>query len=82
MDRRYFYTKERLWQCFKHFDVDGTNLITVSNLREAMARNGRKVPIKEIEKMLKEVDYKQNDMIDFDEFLRLMNVEQEVDLFK
>jgi Ca2+-binding EF-hand superfamily protein len=32
--------------------------------------------------MLKEVDIKENDMIDFDEFLRLMNVEEEVDLFR
>ena len=32
--------------------------------------------------MLKEVDIKENDMIDFDEFLRLMNVEDEVDLFR
>ncbi len=32
--------------------------------------------------MLREVDIKENDMIDFDEFLRLMNVEEEVDLFR
>jgi hypothetical protein len=82
MDRRIFYTKERLWTIFKHFDVDNTNMITVDNLREAMARNGRKVPQKELEVMLKEVDLKKNDIIDFDEFLRLMNVEEEVDLFK
>jgi len=44
MDRRIFFTKERLWTIFKHFDVDNTNMITVDNLREAMARNGRKVP--------------------------------------
>jgi len=32
--------------------------------------------------MLREVDLKENDMIDFDEFLRLMNVEEECDLFR
>jgi len=32
--------------------------------------------------MLKEVDLTKNDMIDFDEFLRLMNVEDEHDLFR
>jgi len=32
--------------------------------------------------MLKEVDLKKNDIIDFDEFLRLMNIENEVDIFK
>ena len=82
MDRRYFFNKERLWQCFKHFDVDDTNMITVSNLKEAMARDGRKMTNKELERMLKEVDYNDNDMIDFDEFLRLMNVEDVVDMFR
>lgn len=32
--------------------------------------------------MLKEVDLNKNDIIDFDEFLRLMNVEEEVDIFR
>lgn len=82
MDRRVFFTKEKLWQCFKQFDVDNTNYITVSNLREAMARNGRRLPEKELEEMLREVDIKENDAIDFDEFLILMNVEEEVDLFR
>ena len=82
MDRRLFFTKEKLWNCFKHFDVDDTNYITIPNLREAMARDGRKMGQKEVQAMLKEVDIKENDMIDFDEFLRLMNVEEEVDLFR
>jgi len=43
MDRRLFFNKEKLWQCFKHFDVDNTNAITIPNLREAMARDGRKM---------------------------------------
>ncbi len=43
MDRRLFFTKEKLWNCFKHFDVDDTNYITIPNLREAMARDGRKM---------------------------------------
>ena len=82
MDRRLFFNKEKLWQCFKHFDVDNTNAITIPNLREAMARDGRKMLQKELEDMLREVDLKENDMIDFDEFLRLMNVEEECDLFR
>ena len=32
--------------------------------------------------MIKEVDLKENDMIDFGEFLRLMNDEEEIDLFR
>jgi len=48
MDRRLFFNKEKLWHVFKHFDVDDTNMITVSNLKEAMARDGRKVPKNEL----------------------------------
>ena len=32
--------------------------------------------------MIAEVDLKENDMIDFGEFLRLMNDENDIDLFK
>ena len=62
--------------------MDNTNFITVANLREAFARDAKKVKDKDIEMMIAEVDLKENDMIDFGEFLRLMNDENDIDLFK
>jgi len=72
MDKKNYITKERLWAGFKHFDVDNTNEITVSNIREALARAGRKISDDDIKKMIKEVDLTKDGKISFDEFVHLM----------
>lgn len=48
LDEKKFFNKERLWNVFKHFDVDDTNFITISNLKEALARAGRKIDNQEL----------------------------------
>ncbi len=43
IDRRILLTKERINALFKYFDNDNTNFITIDNISEALARNGRKL---------------------------------------
>lgn len=43
IDRSILLTKERINALFKYFDNDNTNFITVDNITEALARNGRKL---------------------------------------
>ena len=38
-----YLNEEKLWNAFKYFDVDNSNEITVDNLIEAMAREGKKI---------------------------------------
>jgi len=72
MDRQQFFTKERLYNIFKHFDVDDSGFITEDNLKEAMARGGRKLPEEKIKIMIKEGDYDKNNVVSFKEFKNLM----------
>jgi len=57
-----------------HFDVDNSGYITADNLKEAMARGGRKLPDEEIKNMIKEVvKCKKVEKIKFQDFYDLMH---------
>mmetsp|Transcript_17241 Transcript_17241/g.15131 ORF Transcript_17241/g.15131 Transcript_17241/m.15131 type:complete len:128 (-) Transcript_17241:140-523(-) len=77
MDKQHYMTRERLWAAFKHFDVDNTNEITAENIKEAMARAGRKLPEEEIKKMIKEVDLTKDGKLSFEEFVHIMRIEED-----
>ena len=47
-----YLNEEKLWNAFKYFDVDNSNEITVDNLIEAMAREGKKMEVEEIKNMI------------------------------
>ena len=55
LDSKIYLNNEKLWSAFKHFDTDSTNFITANNIKEAMARAGRKLPQNELDEMVKEV---------------------------
>ncbi|KAL4492626.1 hypothetical protein ABPG72_007739 [Tetrahymena utriculariae] len=72
LDEKKFFNKERLWNVFKHFDVDDTNYITISNLREALARAGRKIDNQELQEIMSEVDFNLNQRIEWSQFVTIM----------
>lgn len=77
MDKQTYMSREKLWAAFKHFDVDNTNEITAENIKEAMARAGRKLPEEEIKKMIKEVDLTKDGKLSFEEFVHIMRMEED-----
>eukprot|EP01016_Furgasonia_blochmanni_P012679 TRINITY_DN1633_c0_g1_i2.p1 TRINITY_DN1633_c0_g1~~TRINITY_DN1633_c0_g1_i2.p1 ORF type:complete len:524 (+),score=82.99 TRINITY_DN1633_c0_g1_i2:397-1968(+) len=77
LDSKIYLNKEKLWAAFKYFDVDDTNSISIANMREAMARSGRKMPDEELKQMIKDVDISKDGKISFDEFVDMMRMENE-----
>jgi calcium-dependent protein kinase len=73
MDQKKFLTKEKLWTVFKHFDTDNSGFITQDNLKEAMARTGRKLSNDEINGMMKEIDTNNDGKVHFEQFCNMMN---------
>lgn len=45
-----------MWNVFKHFDIDDKNYISLSNIREILARAGRKIENSELLDIMNEVD--------------------------
>ena len=78
LDSKVYLTRERLWAAFKYFDVNDSNVITWENLREAMARGGRKIPESELKAMIHEFDQTNDGKISFEEFVNMMRLDQEV----
>lgn len=76
LDKKKYLNQERLMIAFKHFDVDNSNVITVNNLKESMARGGRKLSNTVLEDWIKEIDVKNSGAINFEEFQELMINEQ------
>ena len=72
LDEKKLCNKERLWNVFKHFDVDDTNYISLANLRDVLARAGRKVENEELQEIMDEVDLNQNQRIEWKEFVAIM----------
>jgi len=73
LEKKNYLNKDKLQKAFKHFDVDNSDSITVKNLKESMAREGRKLSNPELADWIKEVDKKSCGKIGFDEFLEMMN---------
>jgi Ca2+-binding EF-hand superfamily protein len=62
-------TDELLWNLFKSFDIDDTNYISVSNLREVFKRLGRyEITEEEIKEAIKVHDFDGNNQLSFTEF--------------
>lgn len=76
IEKKSFLNKDRLQTAFKHFDVDNCGSITVNNLKESMAREGRKLSRNELADWIKEADRNNCGKIGFDDFLEMMNKER------
>eukprot|EP01017_Pseudomicrothorax_dubius_P029782 TRINITY_DN3654_c0_g3_i8.p1 TRINITY_DN3654_c0_g3~~TRINITY_DN3654_c0_g3_i8.p1 ORF type:complete len:589 (+),score=112.24 TRINITY_DN3654_c0_g3_i8:64-1767(+) len=61
LDQKKFLTQEKLRSVFQYFDIDKSGFITKANLKEAMARRGRKLADDDLDEMIK-----------FEEFYNMM----------
>ena len=63
-------TYQKAYAAFKQFDTDGSNTITVAEVREACKYLEDKLSDEEVEAMVKRMDQDGNGVIDFDEFAK------------
>lgn len=63
---------QKLWETFKIFDTDGSNLISTDELAQVMHSLGQNPSEIELRDMIKEVDVDLSGSIDFEEFKTLM----------
>jgi len=64
---------EELKASFKLFDKNGDGKITAMELKEAMAKLGNKMTLKEVQEMIKGVDTDGNGTVEFEEFVTMMS---------
>lgn len=60
---------KHLKEAFLKIDTDHTGYIDASELAEAMKKSNMEVPASEIDKIIKEIDYKGNKQINYSEFI-------------
>ena len=72
MDRSKLLSAERLQSAFEAFDRDKNGKISAQELK-AMLENGNKLEIEVYSKLIREVDQNGDSLVDFREFLDMMN---------
>ena len=55
------------------FDSDGNGFINASELRQVMMNLGEKLSEEEVEMMIKEADTNGDGLVNYDEFISMMN---------
>lgn len=65
--------KERYYAAFQMFDKDGVGRVSASNLGSMMKSLGKNPTADELQDMINDADLDGNKMLDFDEFLGMMN---------
>ena len=73
MRSRIYLKESNLRNAFEYFDKDGSGSITIEELRQVLKAEQFKIPLSELEKMIIEVDKNQDNMVDYIEFLLMMN---------
>ena len=69
--------KQEFLQSFKALDLDSSGFIDTQNIKEVMSRLGSSLTDEEARKMVEIADYKQNGVIEFDEFVELVTSESQ-----
>eukprot|EP00828_Plagiopyla_frontata_P007965 TRINITY_DN13872_c0_g1_i1.p1 TRINITY_DN13872_c0_g1~~TRINITY_DN13872_c0_g1_i1.p1 ORF type:complete len:233 (-),score=43.31 TRINITY_DN13872_c0_g1_i1:103-801(-) len=72
LDKKQYLNSDSLWAAFKYFDIDNRNFITNKNLRDALARSGRKYANQELDQWIREIDYEHTGKVTFDQFTDMM----------
>jgi calcium-dependent protein kinase len=73
MKSKIYLREDYLKMTFAYFDKDKSGFITREELRNVLkSEDGFNIPDKEIEKLIKEVDFNQDEKIDYTEFLAMM----------
>lgn len=65
------FSRERLWGIFKQFDVDNSGTITIDDIENALEKWDIDVEPGEIKEMMLRHDSNHDQMIDFDDFLKI-----------
>ena len=65
-------TEDKLMEAFKVFDRDGSCAISIEDLKRVMMNLGDKLTNDEINSIIREADMDGNDVIDNEEFVRMM----------
>lgn len=76
LDSKIFFNQQKLWNLFKYFDVQNNNYVTVEDLKEVIARGGRKLPMAELKKMIAENEKIVGGKIYFEDFCLMLDVDQ------
>jgi len=66
------YTSERILAAFNHFDANKSSDISIENIKEVMARSGRRITESEIRKMIEGVPLQKEGRINLQEFRKIM----------
>lgn len=61
---------------FKYFDVDNSNFITKSNLKEAFIRSGKNITDSEIDSIITDIDVQKTGKISFKIFCDVMKMDK------
>ena len=77
LDSKLYINEQKLWNLFKYFDVSNKNEINVENLKDILTRRGRKLPKKEIEKIIEEANSENLKIINFERFCQIMKDDAE-----
>lgn len=75
IDHKIFLNKDKIKLAFKHFDIFNKNEISLSSLKESMARNGRKYNDSILEQWIKEIDLSKTGKISLKNFIEVMRME-------
>jgi Ca2+-binding EF-hand superfamily protein len=66
-------TRKEYIACFNILDINGDGFITREELRKVLkSEDGLNIPDREIDKLIKEVDFNHDEKIDYNEFLTMM----------
>ena len=65
-------TEESIRSLFSRFDVDKQGFINVSSFHKALRRTGKQISEDECEVMLKDAGFKNPNLIEYDEFLKIV----------
>lgn len=72
-----FWTRSKLIlyfrEAFKVFDSDGNGFINAAELRQVMMNLGEKLTEEEVEMMIKEADTNGDGLVNYEEFITMMN---------
>lgn len=76
MDLKKLFDKHRLWNLFKYFDVGNKDYITVEDLKDVMARGGKKIPVNELHRIIIENNLAKEGRINFDDFCKMLDIDE------
>ena len=76
LDLKQHFDKQKLWNLFKYFDVRNNEYITVEDLKDVMARGGKKIPVNELHQIIKENNLAKDGRISFDDFCKMLDIDQ------